>query len=112
MRLAFCFSRNCRPYPTILALRSFPCWPGAKLRFSTGHLSLKHLLPLRNNFMPSRRQRRQTAPLIRAILLLNFTSVADRFTRWLRFVPIPNEFLVSRSEFLVGNPDRELETRN
>src|SRR5579871_262688 len=52
MRLVFCFSRSCRPYPTILALRSFPCCPGAKLRFSRGHLSLKHLLPFRNSLMP------------------------------------------------------------
>ena len=44
-------------------LRSWPCWPGGKLRFSTGHLSVKHLAPFRKSFMPSRRQRRQTAPV-------------------------------------------------
>src|SRR5207302_7742201 len=76
MRLAFCFSRSCKPYPTILALRSLPCCPGAKLRFSTGHLSLKHLVPFRNNFMPSRRQRRQTGPLYLAIVSPKFGVTA------------------------------------
>src|SRR5438067_13597634 len=88
MRLAFCFSRNCRPYPTILVLRSLPCWPGAKLRFSTGHLSLKHFEPFRNNFIPSRRQSRQTAPLILAICFFSYSS-ADRFTGWQPFFPVP-----------------------
>src|SRR5262252_2126320 len=88
MRLVFCFSRSCRPYPTTLALRSLPCWPGAKLRFSTGHLSVKHLAPFKNSFMPSRRQRRQTAPLYRA----NFSSPLVQVTIGLRsgysFFPI------------------------
>src|SRR5207253_8458858 len=57
---------------TILALRSFPCCPGAKLRFSTGHLSLKHLVPFRKSFMPSRRHRRHTASLYRANLFSLF----------------------------------------
>src|SRR5437764_14304959 len=88
MRLVFCFSRSCRPYPTTLALRSLPCWPGAKLRFSTGHLSVKHFGPFRNNFMPSRRQRRHTAPLYLAISLL-LTSDVDRFTVWCSLRPDP-----------------------
>src|SRR6266496_919373 len=83
MRLAFCFSRNCSPYPTTLALRSLPCWPGAKLRFSMGHLSVKHVVPLRNSFIPSRRHRRHTASLYLAKLLLlyfirvQFTGLAE-----------------------------------
>src|SRR5438874_1427027 len=83
MRLAFCFSRSWRPYPTILALRSLPCWPGAKLRFSIGHLSLKHFVPLRNSFMPSRRHKRHTASLYLAKFsspiqfAVQFTGLAD-----------------------------------
>src|SRR5215467_571582 len=87
MRLVFCFSRSCRPYPTTVALRSLPCWPGAKLRFSTGHLSVKHLAPFKNSFMPSRRQRRQTGPVYLAIVLL-YSSV-DRFTGWCSLLPDP-----------------------
>src|SRR5579872_3478459 len=89
MRLVLCFSRSCRPYPTTLALRSLPCWPGAKLRFSMGHLSLKHLGPFKNNFMPSRRQRRHTGPLYLAILSPLVTSCVDRFTGWLPLLPDP-----------------------
>src|SRR5579864_5605910 len=98
MRLVFCFSRSCKPYPTTLALRSLPCWPGAKLRFSIGHLSLKHLGPFRNNFMPSRRQRRHTGPLYRAIFLL--TSDVDRFTELL--------FPSSRSKLIIGSSVRRV----
>ena len=65
MRLTFCFSRSCTPYPCILT-RRFPCWPGAKLRFSMAHFSVKQRFPLRNSFIPSRRQSRQTEPRIRA----------------------------------------------
>src|SRR5208283_5396696 len=77
MRLAFCFSRNCRPLPTTLVFLSFPCCPGAKLRFSMGHLSLKHFVPLRKSLIPSRRQRRQTASVYLAKL---FSLLDDRFT--------------------------------
>src|SRR5579864_2783572 len=108
MRLVFCFSRSCRPYPTTLALRSLPCWPGAKLRFSTGHLSVKHLAPFKNSFMPSRRQRRQTAPLYLAIFLLYFEC------RWVyreavSFLPIqliaPSlQLLASRKTLLTTLP--------
>src|SRR5437868_4849752 len=95
MRLAFCFSRSCKPYPTILALRSLPCCPGAKLRFSTGHLSLKHFVPFRNSFMPSRRHRRHTASLYRANLFSLFG--VDWFTRMAPLLPSPKSFLFSFS---------------
>src|SRR5215471_3456951 len=58
-----------------------------------GHLSLKHLGPFKNNFMPSRRQRRHTGPLYLAIFLL--TSDVDRFTGLL----LPS----SRSVFCQGS---------
>src|SRR5208282_5621050 len=51
--------------------------PGAKLRFSMGHLSLKHFVPLRKSLIPSRRQRRQTASVYLAKL---FSLLDDRFT--------------------------------
>src|SRR5215469_11329576 len=89
MRLAFCFSRSCRPYPTTLALRSLPCWPGAKLRFSIGHLSLKHLGPFKNNFMPSRRQRRHTGPLYLANFSFSYSSSDDWFTGLAALLPNP-----------------------
>src|SRR5271165_2184135 len=107
MRFAFCFSRSCRPYPTIFALRSLPCWPGAKLRFSIGHLSVKHFAPLRNSFMPSRRQRRHTASLYRAKLcspcgMQPVHPAIDRFTgAWRPFVPIKNQWLVDSGQWLV-----------
>src|SRR4030095_1394540 len=63
MRLTFCFSRNCRPYPTIFAFRSRPCCPGEKFLFSIPHDGLKQRSPLRNNFIPSRRQSLQTGPM-------------------------------------------------
>src|SRR5215471_1762123 len=63
MRLTFCFSRNCRPYPTIFALRSRPCCPGAKFLFSIPHDGLKQRSPFRNNFIPSLRQSLQTGPM-------------------------------------------------
>jgi hypothetical protein len=58
------------------------------LRFSTGHFSEKHLAPLRKSFVPSRRQRRQTGPVKRAIAFFLLDSVVDRFTRWQRFIAI------------------------
>src|SRR5271157_1745597 len=108
MRFAFCFSRSCRPYPTIFALRSLPCWPGAKLRFSIGHLSVKHFEPLRNSFIPSRRQRRHTASLYRAKLRSPYRTepvcpAIDRFTgAWRPFVPIGNLLLVDIGRWLVN----------
>ena len=48
------------------ALRSLPCWPGTKLRFSIAHFSVWQRSPFRNNFMPSRRHSRQTGPIYRA----------------------------------------------
>src|SRR5215813_12581190 len=104
MRLVFCFSRSCRPYPTTLALRSLPCWPGAKLRFSIGHLSLKHLGPFKNNFMPSRRQRRHTGPLYRA----NFYSPFNRVTIGLRggFPFFPIRFLLGSATASPAAPSR------
>src|SRR5262245_4652871 len=62
MRLTFCFSRSWSPYPMIFALRSRPCCPGAKFRFSIPHDGLKQRSPLRNNFIPSLRQSLQTGP--------------------------------------------------
>jgi hypothetical protein len=38
--------------------------------------------------VPSRRQRRQTGPVKRAISFYLLTSVVDRFTRWQRFIAI------------------------
>src|SRR5262249_13672 len=63
MRLTFCFSRNCRPYPMIFALRSRPCCPGAKFLFSIPQDGLKQRSPFRNNFIPSLRQSLQTGPM-------------------------------------------------
>src|SRR5260221_4357568 len=97
MRLVFCFSRSCRPYPTTLALRSLPCWPGAKLRFSTGHLSVKHLAPFKNNFMPSRRQRRQTAPLYLAIFFFSYFRLSIGLRGGYPFFPILVNKLKNRS---------------
>src|ERR687888_1498842 len=66
MRFAFCFSRSCSRYSLSL-LRPRPCSPGGYGRISIGHFGLSHLLPLRNSFIFSRRQRRQSAPVYRAI---------------------------------------------
>src|ERR1051326_8983065 len=68
MRLTFCFSRNWRPYPTIFALRSRPCCPGAKFRFSMPQEGLKHLSPFRNSFIPSLRHNLHTGPIYLATL--------------------------------------------
>src|SRR5580692_6975038 len=57
-----------------------------------GHLSLKHFAPLRNNFMPSRRHRRQTASVYLAKFLL---LIDDRFTGLASpFVPDKNQWPV------------------
>src|SRR5262245_31033088 len=80
MRLTFCFSRNCRPYPMIFALRSRPCCPGAKFLFSIPHEGLKQRSPFRNNFIPSLRQSRHTGPMYLANVLsyVFFRPVCDR----------------------------------
>src|SRR3954466_12305217 len=69
MRRAFCFSRSWSRYSLSLG-RPRPCWPGGYGRISIGHLGLSHLLPLRNSFIFSRRQRRQSGPVSRAIGLV------------------------------------------
>src|SRR3954462_8116006 len=66
MRRAFCFSRSCRRYSLSL-LRPRPCSPGGYGRISIGHFGDSHLLPLRNSFIFSRRQRRQSAPVYLAM---------------------------------------------
>src|ERR1041384_392279 len=66
MRRAFCFSRSWSRYSPSLP-RPRPCWPGGYGRISMGHLGDSHLLPLRNSFIFSRRQRLQSAPVYRAI---------------------------------------------
>src|SRR3954469_2162131 len=67
MRLIFCFSRSCLENSDALGRRAvaWPCWPGAYGRRSTGHFSVKHLVPLRNSFVPSRRHCRQLGPRYR-----------------------------------------------
>src|SRR5215208_2483340 len=52
-------------------VRPRPCSPGGYGRISIGHLGLSHLLPLRNSFIFSRRQRRQSGPVSRAIGLVS-----------------------------------------
>src|SRR5919206_76390 len=69
MRLIFCFSRSCFEYSDALRRRAWfcPCWPGAYGRRSTGHFSVKHLVPFRKSLVPSRRHCRQLGPVYRAI---------------------------------------------
>src|SRR5688500_19083248 len=64
MRLIFCFSRSCFEYSDILRRRAVldPCWPGGVGRRSTGHFSVKHLVPLRKSFVPSLRHCLQLGP--------------------------------------------------
>src|SRR3954454_18674885 len=66
MRAHFCFSRFCRRYSESL-VRPRPCSPGGYGRISIGHFGDSHLLPLRNSFIFSRRQRLQSAPVYLAI---------------------------------------------
>src|SRR5438309_5919208 len=66
MRAHFCFSRFCRRYSLSL-VRPRPCSPGGYGRISIGHFGDSHLLPLRNSFIFSRRQRRQSAPVYLAM---------------------------------------------
>ena len=44
-------------------MRSRPCSPGGYGRRSIGHFIVSHLGPLRNSFIFSRRQSRQTGPV-------------------------------------------------
>src|SRR5215211_6123653 len=66
MRRAFCFSRSWSKY-SLSRMRPRPCWPGGYGLRSTGHFIVSHLAPLRNSFIRSRRQSRQTAPVYRAM---------------------------------------------
>src|SRR3954447_6159621 len=66
MRLAFCFSRSWSRY-SLSFCRPRPCSPGGYGRNSIGHFGDSHLLPLRNSFIFSRRQRLQSAPVYLAI---------------------------------------------
>src|SRR5829696_2989028 len=72
MRRAFCFSRSCRLYSLSLS-RPRPCSPGGYGRFSTGHLGLSHLEPLRKSLVFSRRQSLQSGP----VYLANFCSLSQ-----------------------------------
>src|SRR5580700_860103 len=67
MRLIFCFSRSCFAYSDDFRRRAvlWPCWPGAYGRRSTGHFSVKHFVPFRKSFVPSRRHCRQLGPRYR-----------------------------------------------
>src|ERR1051325_9547650 len=67
MRLIFCFSRSCFEYSEDLRRRVVlcPCWPGGYGRRSTGHFSVKHLVPFRKSFVPSRRHCLQLGPTYR-----------------------------------------------
>src|SRR5436305_14935566 len=66
MRGHFGFSLIWRRYSESL-VRPLPCSPGGYGRISIGHFGDSHLLPLRNSFIFSRRQRRQSAPVYLAI---------------------------------------------
>src|SRR3954452_25061010 len=66
MRAHFCFSRFCNRYSESL-VRPRPCSPGGYGRISIGHFGDSHLLPLRNSFIFSRRQRLQSTPVYLAI---------------------------------------------
>src|SRR6187399_2715108 len=65
MRLTFCFSRSCSPYPVTFVRRvSRPCCPGGVApRFSIAHDGLKQRSPLRKSLAPSRRHSRHFASL-------------------------------------------------
>src|SRR3954447_2309452 len=66
MRRAFCFPLSSSRYLLSL-VRPRPCSPGGYGRISIGHFGDSHLLPLRNSFIFSRRQRLQSAPVYLAI---------------------------------------------
>src|SRR3954470_10588963 len=66
MRAHFCFSRFWSRYSLSL-VRPRPCSPGGYGRISIGHFGDSHLLPLRNSFIFSRRQRLQSAPVYLAM---------------------------------------------
>src|SRR5215469_7095515 len=73
IRLVFCFSRVWSRYSLSLG-RLRPCSPGGYGRISIGHLGESHLAPLRNSLVFSRRQRLQSAPVYRAISVINSSS--------------------------------------
>src|SRR3954449_10740883 len=77
MRAHFCFSRFCSKYSESL-VRPRPCSPGGYGRISIGHFGESHLLPLRNSFIFSRRQRRQSAPVYRAMSVVSPASQTRR----------------------------------
>src|SRR5208282_6844640 len=62
---------------TIFGRRDFPCCPGAKLRFSISHLSVRHRCPFRNSLTPSRRHSRQTASRYLAKLTSSETRTSN-----------------------------------
>src|SRR5215831_3432186 len=68
MRRAFCFSLTCSRYSLSFG-RFLPCSPGGYGLISIGHFGESHLAPFRNSFVFSRRQRLQSAPVYRAILV-------------------------------------------
>ena len=45
---------------------------GRRSRRSMAHFGVSQRVPFRNSFRPSRRQRRQTGPMVRAMFLSNF----------------------------------------
>src|SRR5437867_2135306 len=53
------FSRSCTVYGETLERRDCPCWPGGNPLLSTGHFSVKHFVPFRNNFCRSLRHNLQ-----------------------------------------------------
>src|SRR5215469_13654189 len=75
MRRAFCFSRVWSRYSLSFG-RLRPCSPGGYGRISIGHLGESHLAPFRKSLVFSRRQRLQSAPVYRAILVANSSVVA------------------------------------
>src|SRR5205814_9172613 len=79
VRLTFCFSRHCKPYPATFGRRDCPCCPGTKLRFSMAHFSVKQRKPFKNSFCPSRRHRRQTASRCLANFYSPFPKLSESF---------------------------------
>src|ERR1019366_5209330 len=67
MRRAFCFSRSWVLYSEGWRRRSRPCSPGGLGRRSIGQRTVSHFGPFKNSLTFSRRQRRQTGPVYRAI---------------------------------------------
>ena len=48
--------------------RGFGTMPGGVARLSKAHFGVSQRLPFKNSFSPSRRQRRQTGPVIRPMV--------------------------------------------